>query len=127
MDIRETKFRFWDRSENRMTDWDAALNHIKVTDGKAMCFYFGTDEEMIPMQYTRVKDKNGVDIYEGDILRICNGSINGYPWMQKYRVVEFKNASFGVPVWEYDSTHWVEVIGNIYQHPEFLNEPTDKK
>lgn len=71
-------------------------------------------------QFTGLTDKNGAKIFEGDILEICNGSINCSPWMEKNKEVVFKNGSFNVPIWSFDSTHWFKVIGNIHDNPELL-------
>lgn len=67
------------------------------------------------MQFTGFADKSGKEVFEGDVLRICNGSINGQNWMEPDRVVTFKKGAFNVPTWQFDSTHWFEVVGNIYQ------------
>jgi hypothetical protein len=81
------------------------------------------------MQYTGLKDKNGVDIYEGDILDVCNGSINGNEWKDKPFIVEwFPNKGWSLHLWMWDKngdvnmdyTHWSKVIGNIYENPELL-------
>jgi uncharacterized phage protein (TIGR01671 family) len=75
-------------------------------------------------QFTGLRDKNGKEIYEGDIVKICNGSINGRPWMDKNKVIAYKEGFFNLPLYcigeEEDSTHWCEVIGNIHENPELL-------
>ena len=73
-------------------------------------------------QFTGLLDKQGVEIYEGDILAGCNGSINGTGWNWGNYSVSFKDGKFNVPLWgtleHYDSTHWFEVIGNIYENTD---------
>ncbi len=68
------------------------------------------------MQYTGLKDKNGKEIYEGDVLS------------GRY-IVEYKNDCFVVQEHtnDWSSVHYVlhhnpemEVIGNIYENPELL-------
>lgn len=128
--MREIKFRAWDIVNNRMyhhfdfpdqyligldgTVWDTkAHDSFGLGLGSTVdCFKL--------LQFTGLKDKKGVEIYEGDILSICNGSINGIGWPEKNREVKFEKGSFNVPTWSQDSTHYFEVIGNIHQHPDLL-------
>jgi len=70
------------------------------------------------MQYTGLKDKNGVEIFESDILKMtaANGKVifdNGcfYIWEMAYGAVPPKHWN---PTWE--------VIGNIHENPELLED-----
>ena len=131
--MREIKFRAWDEANNEM-----------VYSDKEDCFYINTKgvlfmyskkptkkgedyhKDYNVMQYTGLKDKNGVEIFEGDLLRVLDNK-NGV--LQ----VEFKNAYVGGWVLTHNSTDdWlslgarksedIEVIGNKYENPELLGE-----
>jgi len=120
---REIKFRAWD-------------NHHKImicqreTDRVDKCLtYFETNIKVNLMQYTGLKDKNGVEIYEGDVLGGVNGSINGTAWKIDLFAVEYnicKGFNLHMFMWDdegnlkMDSTHYCEVIGNIHENPELL-------
>jgi uncharacterized phage protein (TIGR01671 family) len=99
-------------------------------DGITDLAAFGYDKEgnrirLELMQYTGIKDKSGVEIYEGDIVRVKSrfDSVVG--------PVTYKDTGFGfnVPTTsEYEEkfrslgTGWygVEVIGNVHENPELL-------
>ena len=76
--------------------------------------------EVIPHtvgQYTGLTDKNGVKIFEGDIVK--NSRDVGLLYYKE------KNSAFTVKGWEYGYWLWhdkedIEVIGNIYDNPELL-------
>jgi len=59
---REIKFRAWAKDEHLMLSMSALQT-------KSLCQLL-TDDRLILMQYTGLKDKNGKEIYEGDICRI---------------------------------------------------------
>lgn len=86
----------------------------------------GINSDSMIMQYTGLKDKNGKEIYEGDILKLHEdwrgkGEIPGY--------VVFENGRWilqGTMHYSHkdDLTNYalsqMEIIGNIFQHPELL-------
>lgn len=95
--MREIKFRAWDTKRDRM-----------MSTG----FRFD-DERYDVMQYTGLKDKNGKEIYEGDVVA------DGYH--DKYGRYEVKWHGVG---WNFVSTDGreLEAIGNIYENPDLIGD-----
>lgn len=128
--MREIKFRAWDDERKVMVhtfDGEIViLNHD--TELIASSYDINKDYyEMKLMQFTGLEDKNGKDIYEGDIVSTDGGSIIG-----SIKWIDIKGedyAGFGIrddlnKEWYWFSDHYVsedlEVIGNIYRNPELL-------
>ncbi|MEB6043225.1 YopX family protein [Enterococcus faecalis] len=88
---------------------------------------FNWDEfPYVIMQSTGLKDKNGVDVYQGDIIRCTRGCPHEVIWLEEYGGAFFG----GMPAWYLSGLKkgyaWTgeEVIGNIYENPE-LSEGTE--
>lgn len=120
---RVIKFRAWDESVNQMF----ALNGIKQhpTIGDMFRIDYFEDADNVPvfksqvMQYTGLKDKNGVEIFEADIYHHGDININ-------YKVIFDGGQFIGNQVGNSSLsglTYWldrIEVIGNIYENPELI-------
>lgn len=132
--MREIKFRVWD-TENKEILRVQELDFEDTFYGGRLSIrteqyndYFDI-EEMPLMQYTGLHDKNGKEIWEGDIvncqtkygkakaiIKFINGKFVAY-WDSK--ITHPKN---GHHIAYYDTNKKFEVIGNIYENRELLNE-----
>ena len=84
-------------------------------------------ENIILMQYTGLKDKNGKEIYEGDIIKtkIFNGKYENAEvyWNVNAWCIRTKKETTGLFVTK--GEYGVEIIGNIYENQELLEKPIE--
>jgi uncharacterized phage protein (TIGR01671 family) len=116
--MREIKFRAWIESEKYMaTQGEPDLETL----GSFMHHY--SDCKNL-MQYTGLKDKNGKEIYEGDIIKI---NLYDDEWKTKVRnylgtlVIDVEGCDWSTTALSFlDDEAEKEVIGNIYENTELL-------
>lgn len=117
---REIKFRAYSSHNHKMypvsnIEWDID-GRIWVTadDGKNGIELI--DEEAHLMQYAGLHDKNGREIYEGDVVKNEYGKVMEVQY-------DPRSAAFGVGDYYFGtigSGKTLEVIGNIFENPELL-------
>lgn len=131
--MRIIKFRIWNDYDNKMINWDEMCKQ-----NLANIFRIPSYRQYL-MQYTGLQDKNGKEIYEGDIVKthFKKGSWKyndknyyGYKngkveycvdcfilYIENYKEKIYPLSSFGNNNKNIDE---LEVIGNIYENPELL-------
>ena len=115
MNNRVIKFRAWDKKEKVMREVvqlsiDFARSNVLQNDE----WEIGTADPNIDlMQFTGLLDKNGKEIYEGDIIKGKEMGVCIVFW-------DKKRARFWITAGWGDLTDRCEVIGNIYENPELL-------
>lgn len=147
---REIKFRAWDKLGKRIGE----VNYIKYSDVQYThvsarfkqkektvdeWFNYGSEDgcdNLILMQYTGLHDKNGKEIFDGDLLHVLEVDNTGS--FEYVSAVEFKESGFivtepngtevplacfyykdGYPLFE------IEIIGNIFENGDLLGENHD--
>lgn len=119
--MREIKFRAWDKAGEKIIPIEEVNNWRIGGSVQSQLFEL--------MQYTGLKDKNGVEIYEGDILKAGDG----YTGLIGYRTESAQFVGFNIgnefTEEEFDTLYTVngsfnsaEVIGNRFETPELLKE-----
>ena len=138
--MRDIKFRVWDKLIKRMhicgedvhdtISFEIETNKAYYYNLQNGCGSLREDSDYVLMQYTGLKDKNGKEIYEGDIVKIPDDyeeygtnagemyevyfSYGGFRLKPKYN-------SKARGYWLEDDNE-VEVVGNKYDNPELLEE-----
>ena len=131
MNRREIKFKVWCKENeefiqfNKMGFWeDGSLwyaqgidENEKETDPP----YFENQNDWELMQYTGVKGKNGVEIYDGSIVRFTVDEYNRREYVEE---VVYSDGAFWCGNWLLFDAKMndddLEVLGNVYENPELL-------
>lgn len=124
------RFRCWDepnkimRFNDEIVIWNdqVYINEKKELDSRIKGY------SCLPkhlMQSTGLKDKNGVEVFQGDIVRCTRGCPHEVVWLKEYAGMYVG----GMPAWYlsglsegYAWTGDEEIIGNIYENPELLDQ-----
>lgn len=77
-------------------------------------------EDCILMQYTGLKDIDGEEIYEGDIVKHFSGLPFLVVWDNQYCGWGLKNKNFTCSLLDYEPSKHYKILGNIYLNPELL-------
>ena len=129
---REIKFRAWLKYGKEIVDveeidfMNEVINYIdndyENNEQEIVGAYF---EDIELMEYTGLEDKNGKEIYEGDIVKLrANHGIGVIKYYDEWGafIVEYIKprplAVLGMNYYKED----IEVLGNIYENPELLGE-----
>lgn len=127
---REIKFRIWNKVDKVMLLPESQCDLILSLGGYLYSRFdkeWETMDNYVVMQYIGLEDKNGSNIYDGDIIeirhpykdRMFSGVVSweGYMWSCK----EFYFTHFDVPSEIFsEGTEYIEIIGNIYENTELI-------
>lgn len=127
--MREIKFRAWDKFSNEMVD----VKTIDFGNDGAECAVDKSgingemESEWILEQYTGLHDKNGKEIYEGDVVKVVG--LFGFEFTGEvvydrfgFNLKDFWCSGFDDPDLAFSEKHDWQVIGNIHDNQEILEK-----
>jgi len=116
--MREIKFRAWDKKEKKMGNPTLHFGRPFTMEEFFRALKDIGNCEL--MQYTGLKDKNGKEIYEGDIVKFeSNDCIDKIMWSEKRLSFVFGGMDLGL-ILHSRKNELLIIIGNIYENPELL-------
>ncbi|CAK1250102.1 YopX family protein, partial [Fructobacillus cardui] len=137
--MREIKFREWDQNRHEIYGGDIpgmSYGHREDFDDMVgfrfahteLIDYEGTEEfknKRILEQYTGLHDKNGKEVYEGDIVEWMDYETKRIGYVVFNPDIEFVTANY---IFEFgnfayqDTENYLTIVGNIHENPELLEE-----
>lgn len=129
-EMREIKFKIWDKKNKKWHIQYPSIGSFFNIYKDGTLSRNSEDDDYILVEYTGLKDKNGNEIYEGDIVRM-RGLIAGH-FEPMVGYVYYESPSFVVIATEprgvrgkgriLSEGNLNEIIGNIYEDPELLEK-----
>ncbi|WP_373757682.1 YopX family protein [Jeotgalibaca porci] len=134
--MREIKFRVWCKQYEEFIQFnkmgfleDGSLWYVQGVDENEEEInppYFENQNDWELMQYTDLKDTNGVEIYDGDVIRFILGDYNIREYVEE---VVYSDGAFWCGNWLLFDAKMndddLEVLGNIYENPELLEREAE--
>lgn len=129
--MRELKFRIWDKQQKKFhtdADWGISLqgsfiigfaSHDSWNHDKGYKINLANQDKLVVQQYTGLKDKNGKEIYEGDIV---SGEFYDTEYHHSETIkaeVIFNNGAFNIAIREWHKPS-LKIVGNIFENPELI-------
>nr|DAN82678.1 MAG TPA: YopX protein [Caudoviricetes sp.]DAT30387.1 MAG TPA: YopX protein [Caudoviricetes sp.] len=124
------KFRAWHKELGRMMlieimyffFFDNELEELELNDPVMNDHISVYPDEIVLMQSTGLKDKNGKEIFEGDVVKMAK---DVYSEPTHYEVVRYRGGAYRLESKQHGCELWLrhtncEIVGNIYENPELL-------
>lgn len=120
------RYRAWLKKKQEM---DNEIDHISWLEDELYCIgdgitYMVSAKDLVLMQSTGLVDKNGKEIFEGDIVKM---SKDVYSEPTYYEVVRHRGGAYRLESKQHGCELWLrhtdcEVVGNVYENPELLED-----
>ena len=126
--MREIKFRAWDKQEKKMVyDVERTYDGYPVNGVSSFGAILDCPNFFDVMQFTGLKDKNGKEIYEGDILLLPSGKSGKVFWEKFMAGFAVSLSRFFPELIDADTANDSEIVGNIYENKELKKRLTLNK
>jgi hypothetical protein len=118
------KFRAWINDQNKIIKvfgFNEVLLFEQIFDSPCINENIYEIENCRLMQFTGLDDRNNVEIYEGDILKLPNGAVGVIEWLECGFVLRLKNEKIWQNLLFNVSKHYL-IIGNVFENSDLLTQ-----